>query len=201
MSRDGDLKLSVISRNMDLVKVGGDGVTMSQQYLPSHTFDTAPQLDVLIVPGGVGSIDFLPGTESNNVDDYVDYVRKAYFGSGDKKPLKYIISVCNGSILLIKAGILECKKATTNKDLYYKIAELAPKTQWIGKARWVSDGNVWRTSGVSAGTDGFLALLSHLYGEELVEKIVNVMEWRRAKLPEDDPFAAVFETKDIAAKQ
>ena len=157
---DKDLTLSIISRNMDPVPVGANAFATTQKWLPTHTFETAPQLDLLLIPGGFGSFDWLPGTEDNNVNDYIDYVRRAYHGYDSFKPLKYVMSVCNGSILLAKARILDGRQATTNKDFYNDIAKLGPKTHWKGRARWVVDGNVWTTSGVSAGADGMLALRS-----------------------------------------
>lgn len=191
------LKLSIISRSIDPIPVGSGPFTGAQQYLPTHTFETAPQLDLLLVPGGVGAIDFLPGTENNNVDDYIEYVRKAYYGGGNLESLKYILSICNGAGILAKAGIPDGRKATTNKDFFKEIAASGPKTQWIGRARWVNDGNVWTTSGVSAGADGTLAFMSSLLPEKLVTECVNMMEWRRAYSPDDDPFADVEGTTDI----
>ncbi|KAK5698473.1 hypothetical protein LTR17_023627 [Elasticomyces elasticus] len=172
------LTLSIISRSLDPVKVGSNGIMSPQQHLPSHTFATAPQLDFLLIPGGVGSVDWLPGTENNNVDDYVDFVRRAYHGYGSHKPLQYTMSVCNGTLLLIKAGVLDGRKATTNKDL----------------------GNVWTTSGVSAGADGMLAWIERLAGKDVVKEVMNMMEWRRVKTEDDDPFADVFGTKDVPPK-
>jgi transcriptional regulator GlxA family with amidase domain len=194
---DKDLKFSIISRSMEAVRPGANSFTLSQGYLPTHTFDNAPQLDMLLVPGGFGSFDWLPGTENNNVDDYIDYVKRAYHGYGDKKPLQYIMSVCNGTILLAKAGILDGRKATTNKDFYYDITKLGPKTHWLGRARWVADGNVWTTSGVSAGADGMLAFMEGLMDKKWVTSVVNMMEWRRAESADDDPFADVEGTKDV----
>jgi putative intracellular protease/amidase len=107
------MQFSIISRNLEPITPGNTSFSRTQKWLPTHTFDTAPQLELLLIPGGFGSIDFLPGTESNNVDDYIDYVRKAYHGYGSYKPLKYIMSICNGSMLLAKAGILDGRKATT----------------------------------------------------------------------------------------
>lgn len=197
ISGNKDFKFSIISRNMDPITVGRNPFTKAQKYLPTHTFETAPRLDLLLIPGGIGSIDFLPGTEKNNVDDYIEYVRKAYYGEGGLQPLKYVLSICNGAGLLAKAGILDGRKATTNKDLFKEVAAYGPKAHWIGRARWVSDGNLWTTSGVSAGVDGMLAFMESLIPRDMVTGVVNMMEWRRAESPNDDPFADVEGTTDI----
>lgn len=196
---DPDLKLSIISRSMDPVAAGATSNQFhaAQKWLPTHTFDTAPQIDMLLVPGGFGSFDWLPGTEDNNVDDYIAYVKKAYHGYGEFKPLQYIMSICNGTILLAKAGILDGRKATTNKDFFFDIAKLGPKTHWLGKARWVVDDNVWTTSGVSAGADGMLAFMEERMDKKWVTGVANMMEWRRVDSSDDDPFAEVEGTHDV----
>lgn len=124
-----DLKLRIISRDMEPISPGTDAFTGGQRYLPTHTFASAPQMDMLLVPGGIGSFDWLPGTESNNVDDYIDYVKRAYHGYDSYKPLQYIMSVCNGTILLAKAGILDGRKATTCVEKSQRLLPI--NTDWL----------------------------------------------------------------------
>ncbi|KAF7198607.1 Isonitrile hydratase [Pseudocercospora fuligena] len=190
-----DLKLSIISKTLDPISVGENSFMNSQKYLPTHTFKTAPQLDVLLIPGGVGAAPtpFPDGTDFTHMKEYLDFIRSTYHGSGGRKPLKYIISICNGAGLLAGSGILDGKKATTNKDFFKQVAALGPKTHWVSHARWVNDGNIWTTSGVSAGADGVLAWMSSLLPEETVKGVVDGMEWIRAKTAENDPFAGGLE--------
>ncbi len=86
---------------------------------------------------------------------------------------------------------------SSNKDFFNDIAKLGPKTHWLGRSRWVVDGNVWTTSGVSAGVDGMLAFMESLVEKKWVTGVVNAMEWRRAESADDDPFADIEGTKDI----
>jgi hypothetical protein len=89
----GDMKLSIISRTLGPVSIGpndrhekGSGCLGVQLYQPTHTFDTAPQLDVLLVPGSAGSIVPPPKGYNVDIDDYIQFVRSACQGFGDRKP-------------------------------------------------------------------------------------------------------------------
>ena len=203
-----DMTLSIISKTLDPVSVGplppdtlGQNFTGRQVFTPTHTFETAPHLDVLLVPGGLGSVDPHPAGSKIDIDGHVQFVKNAYNGTGGRKPLQYLISVCNGPLLLLKAEVLDGHKATTNKDWWSSITAQGPKTHWIAKARWVDSGRIWSTSGVSAGTDGVLAWMQSLIGPEIVESIVDNMEWIRAESADNDPFAIKFGCKDVPPKE
>ncbi|KAJ7157670.1 class I glutamine amidotransferase-like protein [Mycena crocata] len=103
---------------------------------------------------------------------------------------KYVMSVCGGAFQLALAGILSGKRATTNKAFYRALVAGAPKDiNWVAKARWVVDGNVWTSSGVAAGSDMALAFVEHLAGAKVARYIRGTIE-----IPEvtenDDPFAS-----------
>ena len=72
---------------------------------------------------------------------------------------KYVLSVCTGSEVLARAGVLNGKRATTNKFSFKRIQEETRDlvVTWVPKARWVVDGNVWSSSGVTAGRPRFPA--------------------------------------------
>lgn len=63
---------------------------------------------------------------------------------------------------------------------------------WVPKARWVVDGNIWTSSGVSAGMDLTFAFVGHLYGEEQAALLANGSEYNRVTDPSDDPFSAYW---------
>jgi transcriptional regulator GlxA family with amidase domain len=133
--------------------------------VPTHTFQTAPPLDVLIVPGGIGS----RGPPSF-VDPIIAFVKERY------PTLQYLITVCTGAGIAARAGVLDGKHATTNKRAWAETTALGPKVKWVPQARWVNDGNIWTTSGVAAGTDGFLAFLEAIYGSAATKTVSNGME-------------------------
>ena len=188
-----DMIFSYIAKTKDPL-VPGPGLSHKfrgqQLYLPTHTFDDAPQLDVLIVPGGTGQM-HLPLQQEK------DFIRKTYSGYDGHKPLHTLLSVCNGSGLLAQSGVLDGHRATGNKDFWQVNTQAGPKTFWVAKARWVQSGNIWTTSGVSAGIDGMLAWIGREFGEDVVEQVVGTMEFRRVAEESDDPFAARFGCHDV----
>ena len=103
-----------------------------------------------------------------------------------------------------QAHVLDERAATTNKVAWKSMTSTGPNTYWIGHARWVrsSDGKVWTTSGVSAGTDGFLAFLDEVYGKDkdgvpFVDAVCASMEYTRVSNPANDPWADVHNMADV----
>jgi putative intracellular protease/amidase len=153
----------------------------TEYIIPTHTLEDAPELDVLMVPGGGGAYN-MSGTEP-----YVDFIRDRF------DSLQYMMTVCVGTSLLARSGKIAGKNATTNKSAFEWVKSVpgADEVNWIPKARWVVDGNVWTSSGVSAGTDQMLGWIAHVWGHDLSTTIKNVMEWNALNATED-PFAALY---------
>ncbi|KIJ49084.1 hypothetical protein M422DRAFT_161495, partial [Sphaerobolus stellatus SS14] len=107
--------------------------------------------------------------------------------------VKYTMSVCGGAMILALAGVLDGKRATTNKAFYHVIGTICrdKNVTWVPKARWVVDGNIWTSSGVTAGTDMALGFLEELVGAKVAEAIRSAVEIAQHNTAEDDPFAAV----------
>ncbi|KAI0779307.1 class I glutamine amidotransferase-like protein [Fomes fomentarius] len=154
---------------------------------PTHTFDNVPEdLEVLLVPGGIGASEF------GDIEPIVQFLQKTY------PKLKYLITVCNGAGLPAKAGILDGKRATTNKMLWKRITAMGPKANWVKTARFVVDGNIWTCGGVSAGIDGTLAWIAHVYGTDTARTIANQMEYEWRDDKNWDPFAYMFDETSVA---
>ncbi|KAF8512311.1 class I glutamine amidotransferase-like protein [Hysterangium stoloniferum] len=154
---------------------------------PTHTYAEAIekglQYDVIWVPAGP-----LPHPQLGDVTPKaeIDFIKRQAPGA------KYVMSVCGGSLPLASARVLDGKRATTNKMFYRHVVAAAAndKINWVSQARWVIDGNIWTSSGVSAGTDMALAFLEHLVGRKtavLVRGMIEVPEGGS----EDDPFAVI----------
>ena len=102
--------------------------------------------------------------------------------------------------------MLDERAATTDKQAWKSVTDTGPRTYWVSHARWVVSANkkVWTTSGVSAGTDGFLAFLDHVYQpanwegvDKCGDQICRAMEYTRVRSPQDDPWADVNGVEDV----
>ncbi len=135
------------------------------------------KFDMLFVPGG-------PGTRYEVNNDYlIDWVRQA------AQNAEYIVSVCTGSALLAKAGVLDGKQATTNKAAFNWVVSQGPDVIWKPSARWVEDGNIFTSSGVSAGMDMALAVIARMHGMARAEEVATWCEYQWHRDPSWDPFA------------
>ena len=144
--------------------------------LADCTFDTADQFDVVLVPGGFGT---LPQLDN---DAFLAFLRQ------QAERAKYVCSVCTGSLLLARAGLLAGRRATTNKQLFALTAAESADVSWIEKARWVEDGPIFTSSGVSAGMDMSLALICQVFGEEAAVAAANAAEYTWQRDADEDPF-------------
>ncbi|CAA7263773.1 unnamed protein product [Cyclocybe aegerita] len=156
------------------------GSNFAQSIVPTHTFDSVPPIDVLIVPGGVGN------RAPANMDSVLAYIAKIY------PSLQYLITVCTGSGLAARAGVLDGKRATTNKRAWARTVDLRTQVTWIPHARWVVDGNIWTSSGVSAGIDIIFAFIGETYGREVAPMIADFLEYERHTDSTWDPYAEKY---------
>jgi transcriptional regulator GlxA family with amidase domain len=140
-------------------------------------FADAPKLDLVLVPGGVGTFPQL-GNEA-----LLAFLR-ARSGEAER-----MMSVCTGSALFAKAGLLDGRRATSNKQFFDLARAQGPKAEWIPEARWVEDGPIVTASGVSAGIDMALAVVASLYGKPVAEQIAELTEYEWHTDPARDPFA------------
>lgn len=125
----------------------------------------APRTDILMIPGG-------QGVRTEILDPkVVNWIQKR------SKASELTLSVCTGAALLAKAGVLDGHKATTNKQVFSWVESQGPKVTWIKKARWVDDGNIITSSGVSAGIDMSLYVIDKLYGEDTLKYVETYTEY------------------------
>ena len=137
--------------------------------------------DVLLIPGGIGT-----RKEMANPQFLADLRRLA-------ETSRIVATVCTGSLLLARTGLLDGRKATSNKRAFQEVKTYAPKVEWVAKARWVEDGKYFTSSGVSAGIDMAFAVIAKLCGRETSLQIASRAEYTWYEDNSWDPFAAVAE--------
>ena len=142
-----------------------------------YTFENAPQLDIVMIPGGMGT-----RREVNNAPFLASFKSMA-------ESTPHVASICTGSAVLAKTGLIDGLKATTNKRSYKWATSQGEKVKWVAQARWVEDGKYFTSSGISAGTDMALALIDKLFGREIAQKVANGAEYEWNTDPHHDPFA------------
>jgi transcriptional regulator GlxA family with amidase domain len=180
LSYSTPLTLSLIGATLSPISThpAAHPTAIGQTVVPTHTFASAPHLDVLLIPGGYGTRGSPPG-----LDEAIDFIRARF------PELKYMITVCTGSRLAARSGVLDGLRATTNKRAWLDTREMAPAVKWVAHARWVVDGKCWTSAGVSAGIDVVLAWMEKVYGREKAEEVAGVMEYERHEDSKWDPFA------------
>ncbi|KAH6634699.1 class I glutamine amidotransferase-like protein [Chaetomium sp. MPI-SDFR-AT-0129] len=190
MSGTKPIQLSVISHRPGLVttkvppsKLASKGATMATYIEATHSFADAPPLDILLIPGGVGN----RALQENNDTSVQDFVAARY------PSLQYLLSVCTGAAALAQAGVLEGRRATSSKAAWEWVVTHGVNVTWVPTARWVVDGNVWTSSGVSAGLDMVYAFLRHYYSDDIqgVEDMINLIEYAPHTDPHWDAFSIV----------
>jgi transcriptional regulator GlxA family with amidase domain len=140
-------------------------------------FADCPKLDFIVVPGGMDAFTALKD------ENLLDFIRQR------SKEAEITMSVCNGASILAAAGQLDDRSATTNKAFWDQCIAFGPKVKWVRKARWVDDGNIVTSSGVSAGMDMTLHVISRFYGEKRAERLAAMIEYEWHRDPSWDPFA------------
>ena len=101
----------------------------------------------------------------------------------------FVASVCTGSALLAVAGVLDGRRATTNKRVFDWVASCGDRVEWQRRARWVEDGKFFTSSGVSAGMDMALALIEKIRGREAADEAALRAEFEWNRDSARDPFA------------
>ena len=101
---------------------------------------------------------------------------------------QYVFTVCTGTALLAATGLLNGKKATTNKRAFNWVAGTNDRVHWIREARWVVDGKYYTSSGVSAGMDMTLGFLNDVHGNRFAKEVASQIEFSWQEDKDHDEF-------------
>jgi transcriptional regulator GlxA family with amidase domain len=141
--------------------------------IPDRTIADAPALDIVMVPGGLGT--------RREVDNpvLIDWLRKI------GPQLRWVTSVCTGALLLCEAGFARGRRVTTHWAFIEDLRKRYPDVEVLEDVRYVRDGNLATAAGVSAGIDLALWLTGQLWGVDTARKTQRSMEYDPAP-----PYAA-----------
>jgi transcriptional regulator GlxA family with amidase domain len=135
---------------------------------PRYTLENCPAPDILIIPGGLGTRREM---HNNVLTGWI--ARRA-------EKAELVLSVCTGALLLAKADLLDGLEATTHHGAVDLLRETAPRTRINPQKRFIDNGKVIVSAGISAGIDMSLYVVARLLGENEALKTARYMEydWR-----------------------
>jgi putative intracellular protease/amidase len=137
------------------------------------------------ISGGTG-IFLIPGGYGTRIEINNTALIKAITTIAEKTD--FVLTVCTGTALLAKTGLLNGRRATSNKRAFDWVAGTGERVQWIKRARWVVDGKYYTSSGVSAGMDMTLGLLSDRHGIDFARQTAFTIEYRWQENKDEDDF-------------
>jgi transcriptional regulator GlxA family with amidase domain len=158
-------------------KAGPITSTQGPKVMADYGFEDCPDLDMVLVPGGRGTLNQLGNKK------LLEWLRQR------AAKAEIVMSVCSGSAILAKAGLLDGHRATSNKQYFSLAKAQGPNVTWVKEARWVDDGDRVTSSGVSAGIDMALHVVARLFGDTIAENLANGTEYQWHRDPNQDPFA------------
>lgn len=169
------------SQNIQIITVarGYDPVPSvhGQRIVIDKTIAEKKDYDLLFIPGGDTAL------EAAKDEELMQWIREVSANA------ERVMAVCTGTVLLGMTGVLDGRKATTNKLDFIKTVPLAPNVNWVKEARWIEDGKFFTSSGVSAGMDMSLAVIANLFGMEAADRVALGCEYEWHKDSSRDPFA------------
>jgi transcriptional regulator GlxA family with amidase domain len=137
---------------------------------PRYTLADCPKPDILLVPGGLGT-----RREMHNAN-LVNWIRDT------SSNVELVLSVCTGALLLAQAKLLDGLEATTHHASIDLLKRIAPNTTVHTDRRYVDNGKIILSAGISAGIDMSFHVVARLLGAEQALETARHMEyeWQRA---------------------
>jgi transcriptional regulator GlxA family with amidase domain len=152
--------------NVYTVGLNKDLITSQKvlQVKPQYTFEDCPDPDIIVLPGG----------DTRRIKKNKKVIKWLH---ENIENVTIALSVCTGVSILGEAGYLENQTATTHKYSLYRMKEKYPNTTFLPNKRFIDNGKIVTTAGISAGIDGSIYVVKKLFGEEVANAIVDWMEY------------------------
>lgn len=155
---------TVAKTKAPIMAVGGLNVT------PTHGFDDAPPIDLLVVPGGFGTRELL---EDEDTLQWIQHIAAT---------ARKTTSVCTGALLHAKIGLLKGRRATTHWAALDMLGAIDPSIEVDRENRYVDDGII-TSAGVSAGIDMAFYVVEQLCGREVADETAHYVDYPRHTVP------------------
>jgi transcriptional regulator GlxA family with amidase domain len=150
-----------VARTRDLVAATGN-----LRVVPNHGFADAPRIDLLLVPGGYGTRPLLEDRET------LDWITRTAAAA------RQVTSVCTGSLLYAKAGLLRGRHATTHWGALDLLDSLQAGVT-VERAHRVVDDGIVSSAGVASGIDMAFYVVETLFGKAVADETAHYIEYRR----------------------
>lgn len=134
--------------------------------LPDLNYENESTFDILIVPGGYGAEEI----EIKN-PIMIEWIKS------QQNQVEILASVCTGALLLAEAEILDNKKATTHWMDYDRLEKEYPKVEVVRGVKFVDEGHILTSGGISAGINMSFHIIKRLFGAEVVKDLAKRMEY------------------------
>ena len=138
--------------------------TFGMKVVPDYTLADHPSPDIVLVPGG----QVFATQDDPAVKEWL---------TGNAEEAEVVLSVCNGAFILAKAGLLRGLKATTTRPLVDGLANAAPHITVVRNVRYVDNGKIVTSGGLSAGMDAALHIVSRINGQDNAGRIARRIEY------------------------
>lgn len=133
---------------------------------PDYSFGNMPKFDILVIPGGLGARE----KEIHN-DEVITWI------GNQMNNVQLMTSVCTGALLLAKAGLLKGKMATTHWASYDRLDSEFPEVEVRRNVKFVDEGNVITSGGISAGINMSFHIVKRLVGSSIANDTAKRMEY------------------------
>ena len=139
------------------------------QITSPYTLDTAPHIDILVIPGGLGA---------ETVEMYNVPLRQWLLQRHAQAQLTF--SICTGAFILAEAGLLQGLKATTHWMDIARLTQDYPQIEVLSDVKYVDEGKIITAAGISSGINASLYIVAKLHGLEIAKQTAKRMEYDAA---------------------
>ncbi len=162
----GELSGYTLCRTFTVEEYGETITTVNGlRVIPDFHFNNSPEIDILVIPGGAGSRD------ASERESVIKWVLQRNERSG------ITFSVCSGSRILGRAGLLDNIEYTTHHEVADEMTGIAPRGILVRGRRFTESGKIMTSAGISAGIDLSLYIVEKLWGNDIMEKTKIYMEY------------------------